>query len=79
MSAIIERAFNKTQKIIRAVFRGSPNLITTSDLNRQFESMRYQADRIDERIGVVSDLSLKVEVEDNTWTVSYTHLTLPTN
>lgn len=76
MSAIIERAFNKTQKIIRAVFRGSPNLITTSDLNRQFESMRYQADRIDERIGVVSDLSLKVEVEDNTWTItpSFTYL-----
>lgn len=76
MSAIIERAFNKTQKIIRAVFRGSPNLITTSDLNRQFESMRYQADRIDERIGVISDLSLKVEVEDDTWTItpSFTYL-----
>ena len=76
MSNIIERAFNRAQKIKRAVFKGAPNLFTTSDLNRQFESIGYQIDTISDRIGVISDISLKVSVSDYTWTVtpSYTYL-----
>ena len=76
MSSIIERAFDKTQKIVRAVFKGAPNLITTSDLNRQFESMRYHMDTISDRIGVISDISLKVSVSNYTWAVTprYTYL-----
>ena len=76
MSSIVERAFDKTQKIIRAVFKGAPNLITTSDLNRQFQSMRYHMDTISDRIGVISDISLKVSVSNYTWAItpSYTYL-----
>lgn len=76
MSNIVEKAFNKSQKIVRAIFRGSPNLITTSDLNRQFEGIKYQSDKIEERLGVISDISLKVEIATDTWTItpSFTYL-----
>lgn len=76
MSSIVERAFNKAQKIKRAVFKGAPNLITTSDLNRQFEAMGYNMDTISDRIGVISDISLKVSVSNYTWAItpSYTYL-----
>lgn len=42
MSRIIEKPFNWGQKIIRAVFKGKPNLITAPDLNRQLEILRMQ-------------------------------------
>lgn len=53
MSKILEKAFDASKKIIRSVFKGSPNLITTSDLNRQFEALKYQVDKLDEKTGFV--------------------------
>lgn len=51
MSKILEKAFDASKKIVRSIFRGSPNLITTSDLNRQLEALKYQADKLDEKTG----------------------------
>ena len=53
MSKIIEKAFDATKKIIRSVFLGSPNLITSSDLNRQIEAIKYQLDQLDDKTGMV--------------------------
>ena len=53
MSKIIEKAFDATKKIIRSVFLGSPNLITSSDLNRQIEALKYQMDLLDDKTGMV--------------------------
>lgn len=51
MSKILEKAFDASKKIIRSIFNGSPNLITTSDLNRQLEAFKYQMDKLDEKTG----------------------------
>lgn len=64
MSKIVEKAFDVSKKIIRSVFNGSPNLITTSDLNRQFEALKHQADRLDEKTGFLIEggrLNFKLE------------------
>lgn len=52
MSTILEKAFDAGQKIIRTIFQGSPNLFTTSDVNRQVEAFKYQADYVEQRTGV---------------------------
>lgn len=64
MSKILEKAFDASKKIIRSIFNGSPNLITTSDLNRQFEALKHQADRLDEKTGFLiegGNLGFKLE------------------
>lgn len=71
MSKIIEKAFDAGKKIIRSIFLGSPNLITSSDLNRQFEAIKYQLDQLDEKTGVSSDLSINASVASGTLSVSY--------
>lgn len=58
MSRIIEKAFDASKKIVQSIFRGSPNLITTSDLNRQMEAIKHQMDQLDDKVGVLSDFSL---------------------
>lgn len=60
MSRIIAKPFDKAKKIIRSIFNGSPNLLTTSDINRQFEALKYQVDLLDKRVGVTSDLTFEV-------------------
>ena len=42
MSSIITKPFSWANKIVRAVFKGAPNLITTSDLNRQLEALKKE-------------------------------------
>lgn len=76
MSKLVERAFNKAQKIIRAKFLGSPNLLTTSDLNRQFENIKNQLDSLEDRTGVLSDISFNTQYTNGTWTMtpSYSYL-----
>lgn len=64
MSKILEKAFDASKKIIRSIFNGSPNLITTSDLNRQFEALKHQADKLDEKTGFLiegGNLGFKLE------------------
>lgn len=61
MSQIIEKEFDAEQKIIRSDFKGSPNLFTTSDLNRQIEAIKYQLDQLDAKTCVQSDLNVTVQ------------------
>ena len=60
MSSIIARPYDPDNKINRAIFRGSPNLLTTSDLNRQLEALKAQLDMLDDKTGAVSDISLSI-------------------
>ena len=75
MSSLIERPFDVTQKINRAIFKGSPNLLTTSDLNRQIEALKYQLDALEERVGAQSDLEFDVSWTDMALSVQVTALT----
>lgn len=60
MSRIISKAFDASKKIVRSIFRGSPNLLTSSDLNRQIEALKYQIDKLEERTNVDTDLDINV-------------------
>ena len=63
MSRILEKPFSWANKIVRAVFKGSPNLITTSDLNRQIEALKKEMYTLQQSVGVViSDLTSTFEV-----------------
>lgn len=53
MSSIINKPFSWANRIIQAVFRGSPNLITTSDLNRQIEALKREMYLLQESSGVI--------------------------
>nr|UWG82467.1 MAG: hypothetical protein [Bacteriophage sp.] len=61
MSKIVDKVFDAGKKIIRSVFLGSPNLFTTSDLNRQIEAIKYQLDSLDDKVGVYSDFEFSVQ------------------
>lgn len=67
------QSFRCDKKIVRAVFRGSPNLITTADLNRQFAALKYQMDQLDDKTGVISDLSVTVTPGVGAITVEFTY------
>lgn len=69
MSSIVDKAFNAAQKILRTVFRGSPNLFTTADLNRQVEALKYSIDSLESRVGFVSDISLSASISSGTLVV----------
>lgn len=58
MARILEKAFDATKKIVRTVFLGSPNLFTTSDVNRQIEQVQGELDDIQKVLGVDSDFSV---------------------
>lgn len=77
MSKILEKAFDASKKIIRSIFNGSPNLITTSDLNRQFEALKHQADRLDEKTGfLIEGGNLEFKLEGSTLKVNLTYDTM---
>ena len=61
MSKIVNKVFDAGKKIIRSVFLGSPNLFTTSDLNRQIEAIKYQLDSLDDKVGVYSDFKFSIQ------------------
>lgn len=61
MSKIVDKVFDAGKKIIRSVFLGSPNLFTTSDLNRQIEAIKYQLDSLDDKVGVYSDFNFSIQ------------------
>lgn len=71
MSRIIDKAFDASRKIVRSIFKGSPNLITSADLNRQMEAFKYQLDQLDEKTGMVSDIRVEHSVASGTLTLSY--------
>ena len=75
MSNIIEKPFSWANKIIRAVFKGAPNLITTSDLNRQIEALKKEMYVLQQASSVViSDLdcSISENRNDGSMTLSVT-------
>lgn len=61
MSKILDKPFDAEKKIAKTQFLGSPNLFTTSDLNRQISALKFQLDQLDDKTGVVSDLELLLE------------------
>lgn len=70
MSKIIRKAFDATQRISRALFRGSPNLFTTEDLNRQLEIFRRDIERLG--MSSVVETDLVVDVDPNRGVISWT-------
>lgn len=72
MSRIIEKAFDASKKIIRSIFKGSPNLITSADLNRQMEAFKYQLDQLDDKTGFISDIEVTHSLSAGTLGVNYT-------
>lgn len=77
MSKILGKAFDASKKIIRSIFNGSPNLITTSDLNRQFEALKHQADKLDEKTGfLIEGGTLGFKLEGSTLKVDLTYDTM---
>lgn len=73
MSKILAKAFDASKKIIRSVFLGSPNIFTSSDLNRQIEAIKYQLDQLDEKLGFLSDISFDCSLTDGSLKVTYTY------
>lgn len=72
MSKIIEKVFDAGKKIVMSIFKGSPNLITSADLNRQIEAIKYQLDMLDDKTGIVSDMQITHSLSSGTLSVSYT-------
>lgn len=72
MSRILEKPFDATKKIIRSIFRGAPNVITTSDLNRQIEALKAQMDMMCDFLGCTysSNLSLQATLSSETLRVT---------
>lgn len=70
MSSIIEKAFDASKKIVRSIFQGTPNLITSSDLNRQIEALKYQVDSLDSKVGGMSDVEITPILSGSTLRVS---------
>ena len=58
MARIIEKHYDAGKKIALSKFRGAPNLITTSDLNRQLEAFQHQLDLLASNTAVYSDFSI---------------------
>lgn len=69
MSAIVEKAFNAGQKIFRSIFKGTPSLFTSADLNRQIEALKYQIDSVESRLGVLTDMVVLPYLTGGTLTV----------
>lgn len=57
MSQIVNKPFDWTKKIYKAVFRGTPNLLTTEDVNREFDNIRTASYLTQRAVGVISNIS----------------------
>lgn len=70
MAKIIDKAYDAAKRIARTIFRGSPNLITTADLNRQIEALQAQINRLEcvtsVRISPLNDYDLAVNLSNHT-------------
>lgn len=73
MSSIISKPFNPLQKIVRAIFKGSPNLFTTSDLNRQIEAFDYRLKQLERKVGVITDMEFLFN-DEGQFVAQYTYL-----
>ena len=66
MSKIIEKTFDASKKIIRSIFKGTPNLLTATDLNRQIAALKYQIDKVESGEGVTSQLVVSAHLNAKT-------------
>lgn len=66
MAQIVLKPFKAEQKIIRSEFKGVPNLITTSDLNRQIEALKYEADSLSDLSCFGGELAMHYELLEST-------------
>ena len=73
MSKILDKAFDASKKIIRSIFLGSPNLLTSSDLNRQIEAIKSQLDQIEDRVGFTSDMGVSASLSSGVASVTYVY------
>lgn len=64
MSAIKPKTYHPKHRIKRAVFKGSPSLFTTADLNRQIEALQEQMTSLERRMGFPHTCTLSVVLKD---------------
>lgn len=71
MSSIKDKVYNASQKIIRAVFHGAPNLFTTPDINRQLDVFDHRFGMLEGFLPATSDMTFSVANGEAKMTYSY--------
>lgn len=71
MSSIKDKVYNASQKIMRAVFHGAPNLFTTPDINRQLDIFDHRFNMLEGFLPATSDMTFSVVNGEAKMTYSY--------
>lgn len=71
MSSIKDKVYNASQKIIRAVFHGAPNLFTAPDINRQLDVFDHRFGMLEGFLPATSDMTFSVANGEAKMTYSY--------
>lgn len=71
MSSIKDKVYNTSQKIIRAVFHGAPNLFTAPDINRQLDVFDHRFGMLEGFLPATSDMTFSVANGEAKMTYSY--------
>lgn len=71
MSSIKDKVYNASQKIIRAVFHGAPNLFTAPDINRQLDVFDHRFGMLEGFLPATSDMTFSVTDGKAKMTYSY--------
>lgn len=71
MSSIKDKVYNASQKIIRAVFHGAPNLFTAPDINRQLDVFDHRFGMLEGFLPATSDMTFSVANGKAKMTYSY--------
>ena len=71
MSSIKDKVYNASQKIIRAVFHGAPNLFTAPDINRQLDVFDHRFGMLEGFLPATSDMTFSVANGKAEMTYSY--------
>lgn len=71
MSSIKDKVYNASQKIIRAVFHGAPNLFTAPDINRQLDVFDHRFGMLEGFLPATSDMTFSVVNGEAKMTYSY--------
>lgn len=71
MSSIKDKVYNASQKIMRAVFHGAPNLFTAPDINRQLDVFDHRFGMLEGFLPATSDMTFSVANGEAKMTYSY--------
>jgi hypothetical protein len=71
MSSIKDKVYNASQKIMRAVFHGAPNLFTAPDINRQLDIFDHRFNMLEGFLPATSDMTFSVANGEAKMTYSY--------